>query len=193
MESLKALPLLESFHRSANVECSLAYMGSILSFLASSSETGGALSVLLAHSRAGSEPPPHIHHREHELFYMLDGEIEFFCEGDESSFVVSSGDMAFLPQGKAHGMYFRSTEIRALIILHAQEGGSIGIEPYFKQMAIGPAGSMRLPELVTQYSTAEPDEMQKAFRLAAANGITLLSPEETVRRLPFYPGFGANI
>ena len=90
-------------------------------------------------------------------------------------------------------MYFKSAEIRALIILHAHENGSIGIEPYFRQMAIGPAMSMGLPEVATQYSTAAPHEMQNAFRLAAANGITLLSPEETARRLPFYPGFGANV
>ena len=127
------------------------------------------------------------------MFYVLDGEIEFFCEGNESSFVTRAGDMAFLPQGKAHGMYFKSAEIRALIILHAQEGGSIGIEPYFRQMAIGPAVSMSLPEVATQYSTAEPHELQNAFRLAAENGITLLSSEETVRRLPFYPGFGKNV
>ena len=184
---------LKFFHRGATVHSSLAYMGSIVSFLANGDETAGGLAAMLVHSRLGSEPPPHVHHREHELFYVLDGEIEFFCEGEERSSLVAAGDVAFLPQGRAHAMYFRTPEVRALAVAHASAGGPVGIDAYLRQMAVGPASSMELPANATQYRTASPAELEHAVRLAEDSFGTLLSPEETIRRLPFYPGFGANL
>ncbi|MGI4942439.1 MAG: cupin domain-containing protein [Janthinobacterium lividum] len=183
---------LQPFHRSANVDCSFAYMGSVLSVTASLEETGGGLSVMVIHARSGSEPPPHIHHREHELFYILEGTIEFFCEGYESSFVVGQGETVFLPQAKAHAMRFRSAEVRVIAVLHAQENQRTTSEPYFKQMAVGRASSMLLSDNLAQYSTATIFEIDNAIQVAAANGITLLSPAETARRLPCYPGSEAE-
>jgi uncharacterized cupin superfamily protein len=30
--------------------------------------------------RPGNEPPPHVHEREQELFCILEGTLQFFCE-----------------------------------------------------------------------------------------------------------------
>jgi len=49
--------------------------------LATGEETHGQFALIEAVTRRGNGPPPHIHHREDEIFYVLKGEI-----------VVSVGD-----------------------------------------------------------------------------------------------------
>ena len=47
---------------------------------ASQPSTGGALSVF--ETSVGAGPPLHVHDREDECFYMLDGELSIRCEGN---------------------------------------------------------------------------------------------------------------
>jgi hypothetical protein len=60
------------------------------------------------------------------------------------------------------------------------------LDRYFIDMG-EPAASMNLPDHQTTHvmSDAAP-----AIRVAAANGIKILSPEQTAELLPHYPGFG---
>jgi quercetin dioxygenase-like cupin family protein len=183
---------VKPFLKSTTTETTLAYMGSLLSFLASSEETGGGLSMLVAHARRGSEPPAHVHHREHELYYMLEGETDFFCEGAEQVFRARPGDSMFLPQEKAHALSFVTPEVRMLIVLHATGSLPIGIEPYLIKMSTGPAASMVLPENETQYATATAEQIQKATQLAESFGVAFLSPKQTVERLPLFAELVAN-
>jgi oxalate decarboxylase/phosphoglucose isomerase-like protein (cupin superfamily) len=32
------------------------------------------------HTKPGNEPPPHVHEREHELYFLLEGTMRFYCE-----------------------------------------------------------------------------------------------------------------
>lgn len=57
-------------------------------------------------TRKGEEPPNHTHPTEDELFYVLDGDLTFFCGGE--SFDVSSGGFVYLPQGIEHGYTIHS-------------------------------------------------------------------------------------
>ncbi|MDQ2815632.1 MAG: hypothetical protein M3Z75_28265 [Actinomycetota bacterium] len=50
---------------------------SVWSVLASADTTDGALTVLDQMMPRRSGPPPHVHDRLHEYFYLLDGEIRF--------------------------------------------------------------------------------------------------------------------
>jgi quercetin dioxygenase-like cupin family protein len=101
-----------AFKRSPSLETTLAYMGSNMSFLAKGEETGGCLALMEFHSRPGNEPPPHIHDWEDELYYLLEGRMEFYCDDEVLS--VGAGEVAFLPQGKAHAFYIRSPIVKAL-------------------------------------------------------------------------------
>jgi quercetin dioxygenase-like cupin family protein len=62
-----------AFARAANVDSTFAYMGSLMTFLATGSETGGRFAVMEYHTKPGNEPPPHVHEPEHELYYVLEG------------------------------------------------------------------------------------------------------------------------
>src|SRR4028118_1139985 len=42
-----------------------------------SDQTGGAYSLFEVTTQPGEGPPPHVHHREDEAFYVLEGEYEF--------------------------------------------------------------------------------------------------------------------
>jgi quercetin dioxygenase-like cupin family protein len=43
--------------------------------------------------KKGTEPPPHIHDREDELFYVLAGQLKIFADG--KVFTVEAGESAF--------------------------------------------------------------------------------------------------
>ena len=47
-----------------------------------SHKTGGAYALFEAATPPGAGPPPHVHHREDEAFYVLEGEYEFLVDGN---------------------------------------------------------------------------------------------------------------
>ena len=51
---------------------SLWVMGVLVTHKIPSHRTGGAYALFEVATRPGSGPPPHIHHREDESFYVLD-------------------------------------------------------------------------------------------------------------------------
>lgn len=64
-------------------------------------ETGGAYSVWVDAVAPGSGPPLHVHHREHEAFYILEGEFEFHREG-QAPLRATAGDFIHTPKGVPH-------------------------------------------------------------------------------------------
>jgi mannose-6-phosphate isomerase-like protein (cupin superfamily) len=92
---------------------------------ASQHSTGGALSVFETMIEAG--PPLHVHDREDECFYVLDGELSVRCGGD--TFDAATGSFVFLPRGRPHRFHARERPARLLLI--AVPGG---IEDYFRQI-----------------------------------------------------------
>ena len=50
-----------------------------------SEDTGGAFALAEAITPPEGGPPPHVHHREDEAFYVLEGELEFMTEDGISS------------------------------------------------------------------------------------------------------------
>jgi len=63
-------------------------------------DTNGAfaLSELTAQPEFG--PPPHIHHREDESFYILEGEFEFL--DNDRTFTAGAGSFVYLPKDRVH-------------------------------------------------------------------------------------------
>jgi mannose-6-phosphate isomerase-like protein (cupin superfamily)/predicted enzyme related to lactoylglutathione lyase len=80
---------------------SIWLMGMLITFMAVSEETGGEYSLyeLTVPPQLGA--PPHIHHRETEAYYVLDGEVEFLRGGHTVRARV--GEFVFVPEGVVHG------------------------------------------------------------------------------------------
>jgi hypothetical protein len=58
-----------AFVRDANLDTSMMYMGSIMSFLVRAQDTDGRFAMVEYRARPGNEPPPHVHLFEHEIFF----------------------------------------------------------------------------------------------------------------------------
>lgn len=77
-------------------------------------DSGGAMSVIEFEGTTGFGPPPHVHEREDELFYVLEGRVSFWCDGAEATH--GPGAMAFLPRGLPHRFEVAEGPARVLLI-----------------------------------------------------------------------------
>src|SRR6266576_6014706 len=78
-------------------------------------QSGGDWAVVEWRVRAGDEPPIHIHTREDETLYVLEGAITAFV-GDEQ-IEVEAGSYAALPKDVPHGLIVHGDEARLLVTL----------------------------------------------------------------------------
>ncbi len=60
----------------------IAVVGDVYRVLATGEETGGKYALWEALVPPGGGPPPHVHSREEEGFYVLEGEIAFTVNGE---------------------------------------------------------------------------------------------------------------
>jgi mannose-6-phosphate isomerase-like protein (cupin superfamily) len=173
----KKLPTPRAFKRSPSLEISTWYKGILSTQLAGEADTAGAFDLAVSKMRKGTEPPPHIHSREHEFFYIFAGELKVYVEGQ--IFQVAAGDCMFLPKGNPHAFLIQSPEIHLLTLI--TPGGFMNA---IKDMA-APAEKMEIPvdDAVT-YATAN---LAGTMRIFEQYGVHLLTPEEIARQMPEFP------
>jgi len=75
-------------------------LGDLYTFKATGKETGGSFTVMDQIIQPQGGPPPHIHHREDETFYVLEGRFSFLCGGKQS--VFETGSFIHIPKGTLH-------------------------------------------------------------------------------------------
>jgi quercetin dioxygenase-like cupin family protein len=63
-------------------------------------ETGGRYTVALNYISPGAGPPPHLHGREDEMFYLLSGRLMFM--DNQHTFIAGAGSAVYLPRGIPH-------------------------------------------------------------------------------------------
>jgi quercetin dioxygenase-like cupin family protein len=187
MSNIKEQTIPTAYSREVKVESTLKYMGEVITFLAKGTETNGRFAFMEVKVRPGTEPPPHIHECEHELFFVLDGAIRFYTP--ERTFDVHAGGVAFLPQGKAHTFACLTNEIRALLLAAASSEKTVGMDGYFLEMG-EPARDMVPPDAATTKVVEDPEQ---AINVGASWGIRFLTAEDTKKALPLYPGFGVRV
>ena len=102
-------------------------VGDTMTLKATGESTGGSLVLLENLTAPGGGPPPHLHLREDEFFYVLDGTFEIRI-GDERH-TVSAGGFAFVPRGTVHN--FRNvTDVPARILVGFTPAG---MEGFFRE------------------------------------------------------------
>jgi mannose-6-phosphate isomerase-like protein (cupin superfamily) len=62
--------------------------------------SGGALALLDERGRRGNMPPLHVHRRDDETFYVLEGELTLFVAGEQ--IVLGPGQAALAPRDVPH-------------------------------------------------------------------------------------------
>jgi quercetin dioxygenase-like cupin family protein len=102
-------------------------VGDTMTLKATGESTGGSLVLLENLTGPGGGPPPHIHTREDEFWYVLDGTFEIRI-GDEVH-ALGPGGFAYAPRGTVHN--FRNTaETPSRILVGFTPGG---MEGFFRE------------------------------------------------------------
>lgn len=117
---------------------SVWFLGTLVTVKATHVQTGGAFGLIEQVLPPGFAPPRHVHHREDEAFYVIDGEITFFC-GDQT-FAARAGTFVFLPKAIPHAFLVGGDQPARLLQLTTPAG--------FEQFHVDlgePASSLTLP------------------------------------------------
>jgi mannose-6-phosphate isomerase-like protein (cupin superfamily) len=164
---------LPPFLQGRSIENCRWYMGSLMTFLVNSEQTDGTFSMAEYLSKPGNEPPAHMHDREDEFFYVLDGRIDAYI--GEKVFAAGRNEGVYLPKLIPHTFRILTPRLRMLIWMSPG-----GFEGYFRDMS-EPARSLDLPEHAANYGEVD---MDHALRAGKDHGISFLSSEEIRQQMP---------
>ena len=149
-----------------SLDRSVWYSGWLMTFLATAEETRGQFALIEAVARKGNVPPPHIHHREEETFYVLEGEMTVSV-GDRT-IKATPGTMVCLPRDVAHSFAIESEQLRMLILLTPA-----GLEGWFKEFSV-PAPAMTLPPPAAEVPYSE---IQRMLEVSPRYGLEFALPK----------------
>jgi quercetin dioxygenase-like cupin family protein len=142
----------------------VAVVGDVYRFLATGEDTGGRYALWEAVVPPGGGPPPHVHSREEEGFYVLDGEITFTI-GDKR-LVAGAGTFANLPAGTPHSFKNESGRPARMLISVAPAG----LEQMFFEFGVP------LPEGSTTALPPTKEEIERLLAVAPKYGIEIKLP-----------------
>jgi mannose-6-phosphate isomerase-like protein (cupin superfamily) len=94
---------------------------------ATARSTGGAYGLVESLIAPGFSPPLHVHHREDEAFWVLEGEVSMRC--GERTFRAGPGAFVFLPRDVPHTFVVEgNVPVRMLTLLTPGGGEGVFIE-----------------------------------------------------------------
>lgn len=112
-------------------------------------ETEGRFALIENENPPGTALPLHLHRREDEAFYVLEGRVDFTVDGERVP--AGAGSTVFVPRGVPHTWeVVGAATARMLIMLFPA-----GLEGYFRKMsalaANGPPDMERVAALSEEY------------------------------------------
>src|ERR1043165_1519827 len=147
----------------SDTQAAIWFLGALSRLRVTGAQTGGAFALADHLARRGNASPVHVHDRDDETFFVLDGELRVFAGEDEHT--AGPGTVAVLPRRLRHAYVVTSATARFLT-LHSPAG--------FEQFAAEagqPAQALTLPP-----GPAGPPDLAALTRAAARHGITILAP-----------------
>jgi mannose-6-phosphate isomerase-like protein (cupin superfamily) len=139
----------------------IAVVGDVYRFLATGEDTNGKYTLWEAIVPPGGGPPPHVHSREEEGFYILEGEITLQI-GDKR-LVATAGMSANMPVGTPHSFRNESDRPAKMQILIAPAG----LEQMFFEFGVPVA------EGATTALPPTKEEIEKLLAIAPRYGIEI--------------------
>jgi quercetin dioxygenase-like cupin family protein len=119
------------------------HTGPEVSVLLTGADTGGRFAVVEIGAVPGSEPPLHLHTREDELVYVLEGELTYYADAETRT--ATAGACVFLARGCEHTFSVLSDGARLLVIV-----APAGLEGSYGELGGGGTGAVPdLERLVT--------------------------------------------
>lgn len=132
-----------------------------------SKRTGGAYSLFEAVVLPRGGVPPHIHHREDECFYVLEGEFEFLLEG--RTIRARAGSLVYVPKGNLHA-HENVGEGRGRLLVSQTPGGLY--ERFYEEV-----GQEEMSNAMPSFEEGSP-EAARISRTAARYGIEIALPRD---------------
>jgi quercetin dioxygenase-like cupin family protein len=127
-------------------------VGDLYTFLATGEDTNGAYALIHATVPPGSGPPPHIHRREDEAFFILEGQVAVQVDGRTVS--ASAGTWLTLPKGTLHAFKSEGTTPARMLILVIPSG----LDKFFEEVgyasreeSVTPAAIEKLVAVAPKY------------------------------------------
>jgi mannose-6-phosphate isomerase-like protein (cupin superfamily) len=139
------------------------WFGGLAVIRATGADTGGLMTIVEMTEPPGTEAPLHVHHREDEAFFILEGSATI--QVGEESFDVGPGDYAFGPRDIPHRYTVGDEGCRMLFI--CTPGGNF--EGVVMEMS-EPAETRTLPP-----PSDEEPEWERIAAIAEAHGCELLA------------------
>lgn len=116
-------------HMMSPVGTKVDWLHSTYTVLLTPKESNGAIGVFEGLEAPNSGPPRHIHHKEDETFYIVEGEVTFWVAGE--TFTRNAGEMAFVPRGTEHTFHVESDHTARMLTIMTPGG----FESFFAEMA----------------------------------------------------------
>lgn len=120
----------------------LNVLGMPLRFLCDARETGGAWSLFEEEVPHGMGPPPHRHDWD-EAYYVLEGEVEFYIDGEQVR--STAGDFNYLPRNTVHGFKGASPSPARVLIFAAPAHASEFFEEVNSEVRSIPEDLAKIP------------------------------------------------
>jgi quercetin dioxygenase-like cupin family protein len=140
------------------------WFGALAELKATAVDTGGQMTIVEVTEPAGAEAPLHVHHRDDEGFWILEGDVTFEV-GDET-IEANEGDYVFGPRGIPHRFTVGANGCRMLFILVPG-----GIEDVIRATS-EPAQSRTLPPHPEEEPS--PQEIEGVKAIVREHGYELL-------------------
>lgn len=132
------------------------------------SQSEQRMSVIEGLARHGDSPPLHVHEREDEAFYVLDGELRLHVDGVDAR--VAAGQGALAPRGLPHTYRVESDTARWLAITTGED---------FEQLVRSLGRPAHAPELPEPSGPPTPEQIDALTAAAQQNHIALVGPPLT--------------
>ena len=142
----------------------IAVVGDVYRFLATGEDTNGKYAMWEAIVPPGGGPPPHVHSREEEGFFILEGEITFTVNGERM--LAKAGTFANMPVGTPHSFKNESDRPAKMLISVAPAG----LEQMFFEVGVP------LAEGATTALPPTKDEIEKLLAIAPRYGVEIKLP-----------------
>jgi quercetin dioxygenase-like cupin family protein len=142
----------------------VSLVGDVYRFLATGEDTNGKYALIEALVGPGGGPPPHVHSREEEGFYILEGEITFTINGER--IVATAGMFANMRVGTPHSFKNESTKPAKMLVSVAPAG----LEKMFTEIGVP------LAEGATTALPPTREDIEKLLAIAPKYGIEIRLP-----------------
>lgn len=136
--------------------------GDINSIILPKERTEGTYSIVEARIFPGGGPFPHIQTKEHEGFYVLEGEIMFTVDGKK--ILAEKGTMLNVPPGAIHSFKNETSEIARLLIIMAPGG----LEGIFEEVGT------EVDDISIQPKVKDESEKQRLLKVSKKYGLEIV-------------------